>query len=475
MTRRLLEILVLALLLLPAGCGRKKPVLAEWELDITRPPEKWLEMEPVRLLRDYVRIDTRQERGEQEGAEFLKRLFDCDGIETEIVCPAPRRCSLLARLPGHRREGALLLLNHIDVAPVDRAKWSEAPPFDGAIQRGYLYGRGAYDMKSLAIAQALALRNLKRLGIVPGSDILFLAEADEETGHRWGVPWLLEHRPEWFAGVSAVLNEGGNIEVVLRDARFWGTETVQAGYATAELEAASREPLEELAAKWSKLDAPDVDIHPHVKIGFDMLANHLTSPLTDPLRHLDRVRRNPAELAILPDRYASFLVPRAFWAGPVFYPPDDFLSLVVVSTPPGVDPTPYLDGIRKEASRLGIRVSHDFSGGVTSASPYPTPLTELLRRVTEAHYPGVPFGPLPTFSAYTTSVYLRQKGYPTYGYSTIPMNITDAVRRHGANERVYLRDLIKGVALFEDVLEEFALAGIPPGDSESLSPLRSEK
>jgi hypothetical protein len=187
------------------------------------------------------------------------------------------------------------------------------------------------------------------------------------------------------------------------------------------------------------------------------------------------VRRNPAELAILPDRYASFLVPRAFWAGPVFYPPDDFLSLVVVSTPPGIDPTPYLDGIRKDASRLGIQVSHDFSGGVTSASPWPTPLTELLRRVTEAHYPGVPFGPLPTFSAYTTSVYLRQRGFPTYGYSTIPMNITDAVRRHGANERLYLRDLINGVALFEDVLEEFALAGIPPGDSESLSPLRSEK
>ena len=139
-------------------------------------------MEPVRLLRDYVRIDTRQERGEQEGAAFLKRLFDCDGIETEIVCPAPRRCSLLARLPGRRREGALLLLNHIDVAPADPSAWTEAPPFEGAIQRGYLYGRGAYDMKSLAIAQALALRNLKRLGIVPRSDILFLAEADEETG-----------------------------------------------------------------------------------------------------------------------------------------------------------------------------------------------------------------------------------------------------------------------------------------------------
>ena len=474
MTTKHLGILLFLLLLLPA-CGRREPVKAQWEEDVTRPTEKWLEMEPVRLLRDYVRIDTRQERGEQAGAEFLKRLLDCDGIETEMVCPAPRRCSLLARLPGRRREGALLLLNHIDVAPADPATWSEAPPFDGAIKRGYLYGRGAYDMKSLAIAQALALRNLKRLGIVPDSDVLFLAEADEETGHRWGVPWLLEHRPEWFAGVSAVLNEGGNIEVVLRDARFWGTETVQAGYATAELEAASREPLEELAAKWRTLDSPAVEIHPHVKAGFDMLANLLTSPLTDPLRHLDRVRRNPAELAILPDRYASFLVPRAFWSGPVFYPPDDFLSLVVVSTPPGIDPTPYLDGIRRDASRLGIAVGHSFSGGVTSASPYPTPMTELLRRVTEAHYPGVPFGPLPTFSTYTTSVYLRQKGFPTYGYPTIPMNITDTVRRHGANERIYLRDLVDGVALFEDVLEEFALEGLPPEDSESLSPLRSEK
>jgi acetylornithine deacetylase/succinyl-diaminopimelate desuccinylase-like protein len=458
--------IVLSLFLLLPGCGRKGPVRTQWEEDITRSPEKWLEMEPVRLLRDYVRIDTRQERGEQEGAEFLKRLLDCDGIESEIVCPAPRRCSLLARLPGRRREGALLLLNHIDVAPADAAAWKEAPPFEGAIQRGYLYGRGAYDMKSLAIAQALALRNLKRLGIVPGSDVLFLAEADEETGHRWGVPWLLEHRPEWFAGVSAILNEGGNIEVVLRDPRFWGTETVQAGYATAEFEAASREPLEELAEKWRRLDSPPVEIHPHVKIGFDMLANHLTSPLTDPLRHLDRVRSNPAELALLPDRYASFLVPRVFWSGAVYYPPDDFLSLVVISTPPGIDPTPYLDGIRKDASRLGIQVSHDFSGGVTSASPYPTPLTELLRRVTEAHYPGVPFGPLPTFSAYTTSVYLRQKGFPTYGYSTIPMNITDAVRRHGVNERIYLRDLVNGVALFEDVLEEFALRGTPPVHSE---------
>jgi acetylornithine deacetylase/succinyl-diaminopimelate desuccinylase-like protein len=77
--------------------------------------------------------------------------------------------------------------------------------------------------------------------------------------------------------------------------------------------------------------------------------------------------------------------------------------------------------------------------------------------VTEAHFTGVPFGPVPTFSGYTTSVLLREKGFPTYGYSSIPMNITDTVRRHGNNERLYLRDFLRGVDLFRDVLEEFAL------------------
>ena len=280
---------------------------------------------------------------------------------------------------------------------------------------------------------------------------------------------MLEHRPEWFEGVSAVINEGAVIEVVLRDPRFWGIETVQAGYATAEFEAPTRAQMDELIAKWKKLNAPVVEPHPHVILGFDMLANHLTSPFTDPLRHLDRVRNNPAELAILPDRYASFLEPRIYWSGamPNLAGAPGFIALTVISTPPEVSPTPFLQAVRKDADRLGIKTTLSFDGGVTSASPYPTPFTELLQRVTQAHFPGVPFGPIPVFSAYTTSVFLRQKGFPTYGYSSIPMNITDAVRRHGNNERVYLRDYMNGVALFQDVLEEFALTP----EKTDLSPL----
>lgn len=457
--KRALGLFLCSLLFLQGGCERKK-LRSRVEADLTRRPEKWLEQESIRLLRDYVLIDTSIKRGEEEGARFLKQFFDCSGIESEIVCPAPRRCNILARLPGKRREGALLLLNHIDVAPADPKTWNQALPFEGKIQAGYFYGRGAYDMKSLAIAQALAMRNLKENGVVPESDILFLGEADEEIGQKWGARWLLENRPEWFKGVGQVLNEGGTLEVILRDPRFWGLETVQAGYAIAEFEAATPEPLAFLTEKWRKLDSAVVEPHPHVTIAFDMLANHLSSPLTEPLRHLDRVSRNPDELALLPDRYGSFLEPRIYWTPVLGFPADApkvYGALTVLATPPGIPPERWFEPVLGDARQRGVRTIHAFSGGTTDASPYPTRFTDLVQRVTEARYPGVPFGPLPTYGGYTTSVLFRQHGFPTYGFSAIPMNITDTARRHSTNERLYLRDFLNGVDLYREVVEEFAL------------------
>ena len=205
----------LALSLFAAACARRAPAGRSEVQDLQRSPAEWLREESIRLLRDYIRIDTRPQKGEKAGAEFLQQILSCEGIQTELVCPAPGRCNLLARIPGRRRDNALLLLNHIDVVDAFPQYWQEAPPFEGLIKRGFLYGRGSYDMKSLGLAQALAMRNLKRRGLVPESDILFLAEADEEIGQRWGARWLLDHRPEWFAGVGQVLNEGGTTEVIL--------------------------------------------------------------------------------------------------------------------------------------------------------------------------------------------------------------------------------------------------------------------
>jgi acetylornithine deacetylase/succinyl-diaminopimelate desuccinylase-like protein len=456
--RRLLLIVAVLATLSIAGC-RKESLTPPEGRDVRRPAEEWLREEPIRLLRDYVRIDTTNPSpGEAEGARFLEEFFDCAGIANEIVCPSPGRCNLLARLPGKRRQGAILLLNHIDVVEVYPKFWKESTPFGGELKNGFLYGRGAYDMKSLAIAEALAMRRLKERGIVPESDVLFLAEADEEVEQRWGSRWLLEHRPEWFEGVTNVLNEGGSNEMILRTVRYWGIETIQAGYALAELESDAPAALEALKRRFQTVDGPIVEPHPHVVMGFDMLADHLSSPLTDPMRHLDRVRRNPAELAILPDRYGSFLQARVHWIGPYSYPPANptgSRAYVVFSVPPGLDPKPYLAPILAGIPS-GIRVVRTSIGGPAGASPYPTPLTDALKRVIEAYSPGTPFGPMPTFGGFTTSILFREKGFPTYGYSPIAMNITDSSRRHGNDERVFLRDYLVGCAIYADSLEEFA-------------------
>ena len=181
MTARLLRVVSMLAILSIAGC-RKESLTPPEGRDVRRPAEEWLREEPIRLLRDYVRIDTTNPSpGEAEGARFLKEFFDCAGIANEIVCPSPGRCNLLARLPGRRRQGAILLLNHIDVVEAYPKLWNEGTPFGGDLKNGFLYGRGAYDMKSLGIAEALAMRRLKDRGIVPESDVLFLAEADEEV------------------------------------------------------------------------------------------------------------------------------------------------------------------------------------------------------------------------------------------------------------------------------------------------------
>ena len=152
----------------------------------------------------------------------------------------------------------------------------EGKPFDGTIKNGFLYGRGAYDMKSIAIAQALAMRRLKERGIVPESDVLFLAEADEELGQLWGSRWLLEHRPEWFSGVANVLNEGGSNEMILRTVRYWGIETIQAGYALAELEADTAAPLEKLKSQFPR--CPARSSRPIPRLSWASTCSPTTSP-----------------------------------------------------------------------------------------------------------------------------------------------------------------------------------------------------
>jgi acetylornithine deacetylase/succinyl-diaminopimelate desuccinylase-like protein len=140
---------------------------------------------------------------------FLAAILAREGLAVETAEAAPGRGNLVARLPGRGRPG-LVLHHHIDVVPAERRHWS-VDPFGGAIERGFVYGRGALDMKSVGVLQLLAVVALKRAGIRPAADVILLATADEEEDSELGAEFVARHRSGWLAGADTALSELGGI------------------------------------------------------------------------------------------------------------------------------------------------------------------------------------------------------------------------------------------------------------------------
>ena len=176
-------------------------------------PGSALEQEAVSLLSRYIQIDTTNPPGnETKAAKFFKEIFDREGIEARIIESAPGRGNIYARLPGSGARKAVMLLNHMDVVPADAKLWKEAP-FSGSVKDGYIWGRGALDMKGPAIAELMTLLALKRNNVALRGDVIFLGTADEEAGGALGAGFLLEKHPDLFANVGVVLNEGGGVRL----------------------------------------------------------------------------------------------------------------------------------------------------------------------------------------------------------------------------------------------------------------------
>src|SRR3989475_1193217 len=163
--------------------------------------------ETVDLLRRYLMIDTTNPPGNEiAGARFLADVLARDGIESETIEAAPGRASLRARRAGDGSLGGIVLPHHIDVVYADRRYWT-VDPFGGAIVDGFLYGRGAIDMKSTGILHLAAMLALKRARVPLKRDLVFLATADEEAGSEFGAQFIADRRRDWLAGAEYAISE----------------------------------------------------------------------------------------------------------------------------------------------------------------------------------------------------------------------------------------------------------------------------
>lgn len=193
----------------------------------------------IRFASELIAIDTTNASDsggpgtERPAAEYVaEKLSDVGYDVTYVEAGAKGRGNVIARLAGaDAGRGALLVHGHLDVVPADAAEWS-THPFSGEVRDGFVWGRGAVDMKgTLAMTLAVA-RRLKREGVVPPRDIIFAYVSDEEAGGFNGARWLVDNRPELFEGATEAISEVGGFSVTTGDgARAYLVETAEKGVA----------------------------------------------------------------------------------------------------------------------------------------------------------------------------------------------------------------------------------------------------
>jgi acetylornithine deacetylase/succinyl-diaminopimelate desuccinylase-like protein len=195
----------------------------------------------VEVVSRLIRFDTTNTgepettQGEAECARWVAEQLADVGYQPEYLeSGAPGRGNVFARLKGaDSSRGALLIHGHLDVVPAEPADWS-VHPFSGAIENGYVWGRGAVDMKDMVGMMIVVARQLKQAGIVPPRDLVFAFVADEEHGGRYGAHWLVDNRPDLFDGVTEAIGEVGGFSLTVPrpdggERRLYLIETAEKG------------------------------------------------------------------------------------------------------------------------------------------------------------------------------------------------------------------------------------------------------
>jgi acetylornithine deacetylase/succinyl-diaminopimelate desuccinylase-like protein len=427
-----------------------------------RADQAGLHDEVVGLARDLIRIDTSNADGrahETPVAELLRDYLGQAGIECELVARDPARANLVARIPGTAGGPSLAFVGHTDVVPADPRDWTH-PPFEAVVDDdGYLYGRGAVDMKNEVAARAVAMAHLAREGFRPAGDLWLLAVADEEDGMAdVGMRWLLEERPDIRPAYA--VNEGGGERLELANGRTMvslgagekGTYPVrvsavgEAGHASTPTVGHNAVPLLGELLRRVGTGMPRVQRHPLVEA---MLAA-LVDDGADLAEALDRASRlHPTFPDMLPALAGTTMAPTMLGASPKrnVMPARAWVELDCRILPG----TSEADVEREVRERLGDDLAYELDWPeplIAGSSSAPEgALVDAVRDFVAREYDDA--GLLPSLgTGFTDSVYLRAAaGTAAYGFCpirTTPAEVFEA-GFHNADERIHVDDLILGV------------------------------
>lgn len=420
----------------------------------------WPSLPEVKLLRQYVQVDTSPTTGsEVPGAELLARELRAAGIPAHVEKLGERHANLWAILEGERPE-AIVLHNHIDVTPIeDLSEWF-APPFGGKIDLPWIYGRGVFDMKSVAVAQLQALIALKRSGVKPKRSVIYLATGGEEYGSYLGTQWILAQHPELVRRFWVVLTEGGVVEARSRaEIKYWGTEFAQRRYVDVIACSQDRERLELLRE--------DLLAAGHASTGLALVPEvRRFLAVYAPTRDSEELRRK------LADPEALLSDPRTFRTLPNYLQSmfrneavpfslkqaaDGAWELTVkLQLLPGVETAEVFDQLLPEWMTFGLPVTVVELDTARHGSPFDHPALASVQETLRERYPGTTAGPMFLPWTATDARFFRRHGIAAYGFSPFLIMATDTFQVDAANERMALPGFAGGVETFTEVLRRLA-------------------
>ncbi|MBI5595029.1 MAG: M20/M25/M40 family metallo-hydrolase [Elusimicrobia bacterium] len=428
------------------------------------------------LLKALVRVDTSNPPGSERGAcAVLAAYLKAGGVPYELLESTPGRTNLVARLKGDGSRRPLLLLSHLDTVGAETGRWSFSP-WAGDEKDGYVRGRGAIDDKSMAAVFAVVVRRLAASGARLKRDVVFAATADEESGGRWGVRWLLEKRPE-LLDAELGFNEGGTTFTRGGRVRLLAVQVQEKEYLDLALVARSSgghasvpdpdNAVMRLARALVRLDEwrPAHRLSPVTKAYFHGLRGletpELSSAFDDLLaedeerveRGAEALRENPYYNAMVTDSLSPTLLSAGVRENVL---PSEARANLNARLLPDTDPRAFLEELRSAVEDSGVSVEplSASDGPAPAAAPLEGPVWDAVRKAVSAESPGAAV--VPSLSVGSTDAgVLRRRGVAVYGLE-FPLAPDDQARIHGHDEMMPLSGLDYGARVVERIVADLS-------------------
>jgi acetylornithine deacetylase/succinyl-diaminopimelate desuccinylase-like protein len=432
-----------------------------------------LATEATASLSAYLRVNTTNPPGnELAAAKFLKGILDREGIEAEILDTAElgaNRANLYARLRGNGAKKAIALVHHMDVVPAAPASWS-VDPFSGLIKDGYVWGRGAIDMKGNGIAQLMAMIALKRSGVPLTRDIVYIGNSDEELTSTGGLVFVSKHA-DLLKDVEYLITEGADSYVengkvvyfavgVAEKRTFWQRLTVN-GVPSHGSRPTKLNPVPRLVAALYKISQFETPLHvtPGVAKFFRDISRNYQPPQREWLANVEVALNNPAAREwILSDvSWNAFLRNTISLTGLVGSNKTNVIPGVAtadidVRLLPDQDPAQFLATLQQIVGDTAVH----FTTLLQPKTPLESPIeTDLFRAIEKAAHEREPsaFVTTPMETAATDRPTYRKLGITTYGFSPFKVPRPEIQRgMHGNDERLSVDNVGFGVRFLYDIL-----------------------